>query len=165
MKYLFSHRFKRISGWVFYSAIPVGLCLFFMDKFDELWRIHVFSLFSFERVLVTEQTENVIGSIGFRWIENGILDEVLTIVIIVSGLLHCFSRERIEDELIARVRMESLTLSLYINYGLVILSTALIYELTYFYVLVFNLFTILLFFNLIFHYRLLRHYNSVDHEE
>lgn len=86
-------------------------------------------------------------------------------MIIVSGLLHCFSRERIEDELIARIRMESLTLSLYINYGLVILSTVLIYELTYFYVLVFNLFTILLFFNLIFHYRLLRHYNSVDHEE
>jgi hypothetical protein len=165
MNYLFKHQYKRISGWIFYLTIPIGLYLLFTDGFDEIWVTRVFSLFPSEIRILTPQTENVVGSRGYQWIENGIVDEILTFVIVISGLVNSFSRERVEDELISRIRMESLTLSLYINYGILLLATLLLFELTYFYVMVFNLFTVLLLFNLIFRYRLYRHYNFQGHEE
>ena len=160
MNYLFDHKFKKLSGWVFYLTVPIALFFLITDQYDELLTIKVFSLFPSDMVISGPGTENVIGSRGFVWIENGFLDEIFTFIIIVSGIVNSFSREEVEDELISRIRMESLVLSLYINYGLLILSNFLIYELSYFYVMVVHLFSILLFFNLIFRYRLYKHYNS-----
>ena len=160
MNYLFHHRFKKISGWVFYIMVPIALYFLYTDQYEELLKIRVFSLFPSEMVVTGPGSENVIGSRGFTWIENGFLDEIFTFIIIVSGIVNSFSKEKVEDELISRIRMESLVLSLYINYGLLILSNFFIYELSYFYVMVVHLFSILLLFNLIFKYRLYKHYNS-----
>ena len=95
---------------------------------------------------------------GFGWIENGLGDEVFTLLIIISGLVNSFCREKIEDELISRTRLESLSLSLFISFGLIIVSTFLVYSINYMYVLVSNLFLIILLFNLIFKFRLSKHY-------
>jgi hypothetical protein len=160
MKFLFNHKWKRISGWIFYLTIPVGIYLLFTDSFEDLLKIRVFSLFHSETIFTTSNTENIIGSRGFQWIENGILDEILTFVIIVSGIIHSFCKEKIEDELISKIRMDSLVLSLYINYGVLLFFNFFVYELSYFYVMVFHLFTILILFNLIFRYKLNIHYNS-----
>ena len=160
MNYLFDNKWKGISGWIFYLTIPIGMYLLFTDSFEELFRIRVFSLFSFERTIITPDTENIIGSEGFRWIENGFLDEILTFVIIVSGIIHSFCKEKIEDELISKIRVDSLVLSLYINYGVLLFLNFFVYELSYFYVMVFHLFTILILFNLIFRYKLNIHYKS-----
>jgi hypothetical protein len=56
--------------------------------------------------------------------------------------------------------MDSLVLSLYINYGVLLFFNFFVYELSYFYVMVFHLFTILILFNLIFRYKLNIHYKS-----
>ena len=160
MKFLFNHKWKRISGWIFYLTIPVGIYLLFTDSFEDLLKIRVFSLFHSETIFTTSNTENIIGSRGFQWIENGILDEILTFVIIVSGIIHSFCKEKIEDELISKIRMDSLVLSLYINYGVLLFFNFFVYELSYIYVMVFHLFTILILFNLIFRYKLNIHYKS-----
>ena len=97
---------------------------------------------------------------GFGWIENGLGDEIFTLLIIVSGLINSFSKEKIEDELISRIRLESLSLSVFISFGLIIISTFLVFNINYMYVLVFNLFLIILLFNLILKFRLFKHYNS-----
>ena len=160
MKYLFNYKWKRISGWIFYLTIPVGMYLLFTDSFENLLKIQVFSLFHYETIFTTSDTENIIGSRGFQWIENGFVDEILTFVIIVSGIIHSFCKEKIEDELISKLRMDSLVISLYINYGVLIFFNFFVYELSYFYVMVFHLFTILILFNLIFRYKLNIHYKS-----
>ncbi|MDC1056982.1 hypothetical protein OAQ07_05480 [Flavobacteriaceae bacterium] len=160
MKFLFNHKWKIISGWIFYLTIPVGIYLLFTDSFEDLLKIRVFSLFHSETIFTTSNTENIIGSRGFQWIENGIIDEILTFVIIVSGIIHSFCKEKIEDELISKIRMDSLVLSLYINYGVLLFFNFFVYELSYFYVMVFHLFTILILFNLIFRYKLNIHYKS-----
>jgi hypothetical protein len=160
MNYLFNNKWKGISGWIFYLTIPTGMYLLFTDSFEDLMRIKVFSLFSYDTIITTPNTENIIGSKGFRWIENGFLDEILTFVIIVSGIIHSFSKEIIEDELISKIRVDSLVLSLYINYGVLLLFNFFVYELSYFYIMVFHLFTILILFNLIFRYKLNIHYKS-----
>ena len=160
MKHLFPNKLKRISGIIFYLSLVAGLYLFSTDQFDQLLVIKVPQFFSYEMTITTPNTENIIGTSKVLWIENGFLDEILTIIIIVSGIINSFSREPVEDELISKMRMESLTLSLYINFGLVIVSTLVFFELLYFNVLVFNLFTILLFFNIIFKFNLYKHYKS-----
>ena len=152
MSYLFSNQFKKTSGVVFYLSILVGLFLLLTERIQDIFVVNVFSIFSYEW-FGSEQT-------GFGWIENGLGDEIFTLLIIVSGLINSFSKEKIEDELISRIRLESLTLSLFISFGLIIMSTFLVYNITYMYVLVFNLFLILFLFNLLFKFRLFKHYNS-----
>lgn len=160
MQLLFKHQYKRISGWIFYLTMPIALYAFLTDKFQDILVVKVYPLFSFKKIITTEHTVNVIGSKGFRWIENGLVNEILIAIIIVAGIINSFSKEQIEDELIGKLRMESLTLSLYLNYGFILIANFLIYELTFLYILVFNLVTILLFFNLLFKYKLYQHYNS-----
>ena len=160
MNYLFNNKWKGVSGWIFYLSIPIGMYLLFTDSFDDLMKIRVFSLFSFETIITTPQTENIIGSEWFRWIENGFIDEILTFIIIISGIIHSFCKEKVEDELISKIRMDSLVLSLYINYGVLLFFNFFVYELSYLYVMIFHLFTILILFNLIFRYKLNIHYNS-----
>ena len=152
MSYLFSNKFKKISGVIFYLSIPIGLFLLLTDRIQDVFVVNVFSIFSYEWI-GSERT-------GFGWIENGLGDEIFTLLIIISGLANSFSKEKIEDELISRIRLESLSLSLFINFGFIIISTFLVYNLIYMYVLVFNLFLIILLFNLIFKVRLYKHYKS-----
>lgn len=152
MRYLFSNKFKKTSGVVFYLSILIGLFLFLTDRIQDIFVVNVFSIFSYEWFGSEPK--------GFGWIENGLGDEVFTLLIIISGIVNSFSREKIEDELISRIRLESLSLSLFISFGLIIISTFLVYNINYMYVLVFNLFLIILLFNLIFKFRLYKHYNS-----
>jgi hypothetical protein len=152
MSYLFSNKFKKISVVIFYLSIPIGLFLLLTERIQDIFVFNVFSIFSYE--LFGSEPK------GFGWIENGLGDEVFTLLIIVSGIVNSFSKEKIEDELISRIRLESLSLSLFISFGLIIISTFLVFNINYMYVLVFNLFLIILLFNLIFKFRLFKHYNS-----
>ena len=152
MNYLFNYKYKKISGLIFYILIPVGLFLLLTERIQDIFVVNVFSIFSYEWFGSEPK--------GFGWIENGLGDEVFTLLIIISGIVNSFSSEKIEDELISRIRLESLSLSLFISFGLIIISTFLVYNLNYMYVLVFNLFLIILLFNLIFKFRLYKHYNS-----
>ena len=152
VSYLFSNKLKKTSGMAFYLSILVGLVLLLTDRIQDIFIVNVFSIFSYEW-FGSEKT-------GFGWIENGLGDEFFTLLIIVSGLINSFSKEKIEDELISRIRLESLSLSLFISFGLIIISTFLVFNINYMYVLVFNLFLIILLFNLVFKFRLFKHYNS-----
>jgi hypothetical protein len=152
MSYLFINKFKKISGVVFYFSISAGLFLLLTEKIHDIFVVNVFSIFSYEW-FGSERT-------GFGWIENGLGDEVFTLLIIISGLVNSFCKEKIEDELISKIRLESLSLSLFITFGLIIISNFLVYSINYMYVLVLNLFLIILLFNLIFKFRLYKHYNS-----
>ena len=152
MSYLFSNKYKKTSGVVFYLSILVGLFLLLTDRIQDIFVVNVFSIFSYEWFGSEPK--------GFGWIENGLGDEIFTLLIIVSGLINSFSKEKIEDELISRIRLESLSLSVFISFGLIIISTFLVFNINYMYVLVFNLFLIILLFNLILKFRLFKHYNS-----
>ena len=148
--YLFPNRLKAISGWIFYLALIIGFYLWITDGFDEVLVVSVPDLFG---------TDSMFSS-GNGWMKNSILDELFTVLIIISGIIHSFSREKIEDELISKLRLDSLIWSLYVNYSVVILATILIYDIMYFNVLIFNLFTIILFFNLKLRFSLYKHYKS-----
>lgn len=64
----------------------------------------------------------------------------------MSGFCVAFSREKLEDEWVNRVRLESLQWSVYLNYALLLIALLVVYDEGFFYVMVYNMFTILIFF-------------------
>jgi hypothetical protein len=78
--------------------------------------------------------------------KNNLTDEVMALLIIVGGLLTAFSREKVEDEFIREVRLQSLLWATYANYGLLILALIFFYNDDFFLVMVFNMFTLLIIF-------------------
>ena len=154
--YLFPSRFKNISGLIFYLTNMIGVVVYFSGvSLDELLVIKVPAIIN----------EPIFTNNKGKWIENGILDELITVVLIISGIIHSFSREKMEDEYISSIRLQALTWSIYVNYSLVILATLLIFEMAYFHVMVIHLFSLIFLFNLRFQLKLRAYYKSATDEE
>lgn len=136
--YLLPHQFK-IPGWILFSVgIITGIILLFNDYGDNILPVKVLAIYNdpiFD------------GDNGFfRIIDNSILDELVSIAIIIGGLLVGFSREKIEDEFIYKLRKDSLVWAIITNYIILLFTILFVYDITFFHILVFNMFTPLVFF-------------------
>ena len=96
---------------------------------------------------------------GF-WIKNAVLDELFTVLIITFGIIHSFSKEKIEDELIIKIRSDAMMWAFYFNYIIVLVSTLILFDTYYLKFMVINIFSLIIFFNLRYHYKLRKHYRS-----
>ena len=63
MSYLFSNKFKKTSGVVFYLSIPIGLFLLLTERIQDIFVVNVFSIFSYEWV----GTENSRVWVDRKW--------------------------------------------------------------------------------------------------
>lgn len=154
--YLFPSQFKKIGWFLFIPGVLLGI-VFLMSQSDiSFFDAKVFSL-------VEEAIFN--DTVFFSISENNILDEIAGIFIIIGALLIAFSKEKLEDEFIAKIRLESLVWATYINYAILLLTILFIYDLVFFWVLVFNMFTILIFFIIRFNWVLNKTKNQIRDEE
>ena len=90
----------------------------------------------------------------FLFLPSNIPNEILGISIIVGGIAVAFSREFDEDEFISKIRLDCLVWAIYWNYGMLLLAFIFVYDLDFFWVMVFNMFTPLLLFILRFNWLL-----------
>ncbi|MBO0953002.1 hypothetical protein [Fibrella forsythiae] len=74
------------------------------------------------------------------------LDEIISVAAILGLLTIGFAREKVEDEMIQQVRLESLQWAIYVNYGCLLISTLCFYDVAFFRVMIYNMFTPLLVF-------------------
>jgi len=98
----------------------------------------------------------------FMWMESfmsdtkpqsvSLLDELICITLLVGLLLLAFSRERIEDEWIQKVRLESLQWAILVNSLLLMVFTLFTHGMPFLIVMVYNMFTPLLIFTARFYY-------------
>jgi hypothetical protein len=158
MKLLFPHRFKKSSRVLFYLFFFFGIIyIYFLEgntKLEEIFTFRVLALFS----------QEFMGSNESGWIETMFLDEILSVCIIIFGVLTGFSKERHEDELIDKLRNDSLRLSLFVNYSLLLITVLSIFGMTFLNVMLGQLFFILFLFNLIFDMKLIKHYKSASND-
>ncbi len=155
MKYLLSNKFKK-PGWILFCiGIILGVIHSINDYESNLLTTKVISLFHYDTIFSDD-------SAILKIVENSIVDELITIIIIIGGLLISFSKEKIEDEFILKVRLDSLVWAILINYGILLFTTIFIYDIRYFHVLVYNVFTPLLIFIIRFNYVV---YKKSGHEE
>ena len=155
--FLFPNKYKKIGWILFIPSLITGLILFFSGyDFDNHFKMNVFALLSDQ--FLSKPTY-------FVFIENGVLDEVILISIIVGALLVGFSKTKNEDEFISKIRYESLVWATYFTFILMILATLFIYGFQYFNVLLANVFAMLLFFIIRFHYMIYKLNKSTIDDE
>ena len=86
-------------------------------------------------------------------------------MVLVGLFLVAFSRERVEDEQITQLRLDSLRWAIYVNYGILLFSLIFTYGQEVYHILLLNIWLPLLFFILRFQwvlYRLNRSARSND---
>jgi len=142
--YLLPHRFKKM-GWILLGlGLVLGIAMrFFGIDSDYFGRIPFLGIV----------TENFLTSNKhfFEIAENGFLDELVAVLIILGGVLVGFCKTKIEDEFILQMRLSSLVWSVYVNYGVLFLAVLFVFDMPFFDVMVLNMFTVLLFFIIRFH--------------
>ncbi len=153
---LLSNKFK-IIGWIFLVlGFLFGIWYLLQGEKYDFFETNVFAI----------TYGGIIGKYNFTgWIENNILDEISSLLIILGGLLVMFTKEKNEDEFIASLRLNALSWAVIINYAILIVSVFFVYDMPFFWILVFNMFTILLIFILRFYWLLNQASKKVRYEE
>ncbi|MCF0058966.1 hypothetical protein [Dyadobacter sp. CY356] len=139
-KYLLPHHYQ-IFGWV---ATVLGLSIMF-------WGLLIGEAVPFK--LEISFPWPFTGGKGFLdspvyngMITHDIADELLCILMITGLFIVAFSRQKIEDERIAQIRLEALQWGIYANYIMLFVCVLLIYGGSFLMVLSYNMFTPLLIF-------------------
>lgn len=148
---LLANVFKTPAAVVFYGSFLLGVVLF-LETDGELG-----DLLQLELRVPALFSDSWLSERDGIWVVNNLSDELLTLVILLSGLVLGFSKEKAEDEYTALLRGAALQWSLVANTVLAILATFSIYGIAYFNFMVIQLFSILLLFNLRFQYTLYKH--------
>lgn len=140
--HFFTNRLKTPSGIVFYSSILYGVCAnFYPETFLPELLVSVPNNLGLGSAEILKQTDSF-------WIKNNFIDELLIVLIVASGLVHSFSKERQEDELVNSLRLAAMQWAIIANFCLIILGTLLIYGIPYFEFMSFSLFSLLIIYNL-----------------
>jgi len=117
------------------------------------------------KVFALMNDEGFKGPFYFSWTKNNILDELVMLLFIASGLVFAFSKEKTEDEMVAKIRVESLVWATYLNYGILAFCILFIYGLPFLNVMMYNMFTLLVFFIIRFHWMLYKSTKFETNEE
>jgi hypothetical protein len=138
---LLPHRFKWIGVFITTIFFPLGVaCLYFHFDFSFLTLNHPSVFFASD-----------------DFFSQNFTDEIALTFVIIGLLFIAFSKEKMEDEYINIVRLESWQWSIIINYLAMIICVWLLYGDRFNYYLCNNLITVLLLFIIRFHVVLHRH--------
>lgn len=166
-KYLFPYRFKWISGAVFLiSFISLIMLLIDSDIFSKINpEVPVFAIAGTGEVVFDSATKTTWFPVNyFTFIYNNILDEILLFLLIIGGLIFAFSREKIEDEMIMKIRLDSLAWATYFNYVVILFCYLFFYGFSFLNVLVAAMLSNLLFFIVRFRW-VIYTYNKIYNEK
>ena len=154
--YLFPYQMKKFGWILLIPGIILGLFFLIDQSEPNFLNVTVFSIA--EQAIFSD-------SLFFTLTENNILDEIIGLLLITGAILIAFSKEKHEDEFILKIRLESLVWAIYLNYAVLILTLIFIYDMIFFWVLVFNMFTLLFFFIIRFNWALMKSKKQIRDEE
>jgi len=146
-KLLMPHRFKAVGWLILVPALAVGFYLTIRGYEADWLPARVFAFWSDE---IFEE------SAFFSFIEADITLTLVGVAALVGGLLVGFSREKVEDEYIASLRLSSLLWAVWVNYLLLLVAFLFVWGIPFFNVMVYNMFTMLFLFIARFHLLLRR---------
>ena len=144
-KLLLSKKYKLIGIIVLFPFVILGILNVYKD----------FQL-SFLQLPLTDQYLN-----SFDFNDKNFTNEVALSGVIVGLLLIAFSREKMEDEFINKIRLESWQWAVLINYILLLFANWLIYGTEFLQVMLYNMLTILIIFIIRFHWSLSRYRKQI----
>ena len=157
--YLFPNRFKKI-GWVMFilgALLGILYLIFGVNSDIKMFDANVFAVIADKKWLS--------GIDFFKMVDNNILDEIVGALLIIGSIFIAFSKEKSEDEFIAKIRLESLVKATYVNYAILLFAIIFVYDWMFFWVIVFNMFTTLILFVIFFKRALYKSNKQLKNEE
>jgi len=156
LNYLFPNKYKKIGWLILIPSAIIGLITLILEFEPNSLDFNVPAVF----------IDEFFGDKYFIGIvNNNVLNEILGVLIIISSLFVAFSKEKSEDEYISKIRLESLVWAVYLNYAILLISFLFIFDLSFLWVMIFNMFTILLFFIIRFNWQISKLRKSARYEE
>jgi hypothetical protein len=138
-RYLFPHRYKIVGLVILLPSMLLAGANFY-SKFT-------FKFLDTKAFIQTPEAKALAPNENFNF-----TDEAACIGLTIGLILVSFSKEKVEDEQIATTRLESLQWSVYCNYAILMLAVIFTYGMTFFNILVWNMFTLLFCFLIRFNY-------------
>jgi hypothetical protein len=166
--FLLPHRYKKI-GWILLApALVLWACLRWFNvslpldaKVLSLWPTKIAQLRAHSGA---DADGGASAHQLYAIVKNNLTDELTTILAIVALAMIAFSKEKIEDEYIAKIRLDSLLNATYVNYLILIFCILFFYEFSFLSVLIYNMFTLLIVFVVRYHYVLYKS-KFLNHEK
>lgn len=155
-KFLFPNRYKLIGWILLVPAAVLGVLILFFNFEFEFLDSKVFTFYS--NGLGGEET--VMG-----FLRGNYTNTIVGILFLLGAVLVAFSKEKHEDEFIAKTRLESLVWAVYVNYAVLALCMLFFFNLEFLMVMIFNMFTVLIFFILRFYFILYKTNKLLSHEK
>lgn len=155
-KLLLPNRYKFIGWCLLIPATLLGLLLSLHD-------IEAFPLKARTFVIVNEE---FLGKSQFlAIIESNITPTIVGILFIWGAMFVGFSKEKKEDEFIAKIRLSSLLWAVWVNYILLFMSFLFVYGTAFLTIMMYNMFTVLIIFIVRFNYILYKNSKPVSDEK
>ena len=155
-KLLLPNKFKLIGWCLFIPATIFGIIISFTDY--EVGWLHT-------KVLALS-SDGIFGKGHvFGFIETNITNTVVGVVFIIGAMFAGFSKEKKEDEFIAKLRLSSLLWAIWVNYALLLLAFVFIYGTDFLTVMIYNMFTVMIIFIVRFNYILYKNFKTVSDEK
>jgi len=155
-RFLFPYKFKIAGIILLIPGLTLAILNFFFNYESSFldWKVFAIADASFLR-----------GDVYFQIVENNVTNELAGLLLIFSLVFIAFSREKQEDELISKIRLESLLWATYINYAVLIVSLIFLYNFAFLWVLIFNMFTLLVIFIIRYYIMLAKMKRGLKNEE
>jgi len=158
LNFLFPNKFKKIGWFILIPSAIIGLVTLIYEYEPSFLDFNVPAIF-IDEITLSDNKQL------FGMVNNNVLNEILGILIIISSLFVAFSKEKLEDEYISKIRLESFVWAVYVNYGILLFSFLFIYDFSFLWVMIFNMFTVLLFFIIRFNWQISKLKKSAYYEE
>lgn len=158
-KLLLPNQFKKVGWIILIPSTLLGLYVIISDNTFDFLNVRVFTIYNKSFLFDSSET------VRFGFIGHNLTNTVAGVLFIVGAMFVAFSREKSEDEFIAKIRLESLLWATYINYAILLFCFLFFYEYEFLYVMIFNMFTILVIFIIRYYFMLHRAKKSLSHEK
>lgn len=155
---LFPYRFKRIGWIILIPAAIIGIMMWF-DGFEGIPSYLLPEAFNYC------SADNQYYNLCHGETITRVLNNIALIGILIGTTLVCCSREKVEDEMIGIIRLNSLLAAFYANTTAVCLAALFIYDLTFLEVMLCELIALPVLFTVIFRIRLYMLKKDSDNEK
>src|ERR1700744_3564735 len=132
---LLPHRFKTIGWVILVPSVIVGVIASTITIEPTWLNANVFAIVSSD---FFESTQ------WFHVVHGNLLTTIVGVLCIIGAMMVAFSKEKIEDEFIAKLRLSSLLWAVWVNYALLLLAFLFVYGMAFFTVMVYNMFIVLI---------------------
>jgi uncharacterized protein YacL len=157
---LLPHRFKKIGWLILIPATILGIYVIAKGFSANLIEAKVFSFFS--TPLLQNKPPN---HAPFSMIYVDVTNTIAGVLFLIGSIFVGFSKEKKEDEFIEKLRLSSLLWAVWVSNILLLIGFLFFYDLSFFNIMVYNMFTVQIIFIARFNYILYQNRKGATDEK